>query len=85
MNLFAAPVLLAAGVVSAPAFWAAFVDGTTEPQTALLRFAVSAVLAWAGMTVVLMLVGPTPSRTTDGESGGALDGVAPDPVAEPAA
>jgi len=55
MNVFAAPVMLAAAAVSAPAFWGAFVDGTTEPMTAFARFAVCALLAWAGMTVVLML------------------------------
>jgi hypothetical protein len=62
MNVFAAPVMLAAAAVSAPAFWGAFVDGTTEPMTAFTRFAVCALLAWAGMTVVLMIVGPAPRR-----------------------
>ena len=65
MNVFAAPVMLAAAAVSAPAFWGAFVDGTTEPMTAFTRFAVCALLAWAGMTVVLMLVGPAPRSETD--------------------
>ena len=69
MNVFAAPVMLAAAAVSAPAFWGAFVDGTTEPTTAFTRFAVCALLAWAGMTVVLMIVGPAPRSETD-----ALDG-----------
>jgi hypothetical protein len=62
MNLFAAPVMLAAAAVSAPAFWGAFVDGTTDPMTAFTRFGVCALLAWAGMTVVLMIVGPAPRR-----------------------
>jgi hypothetical protein len=74
MNVFAAPVMLAAAAVSAPAFWGAFVDGTTEPTTAFARFAVCALLAWAGMTVVLMIVGPVPLQEP-----GALDG-APDPT-----
>ena len=65
MNVFAAPVMLAAAAVSAPAFWGAFVDGTTEPVTAFARFAVCALLAWAGMTVVLMLVGPAPRSEAD--------------------
>ncbi len=65
MNVFAAPVMLAAAAVSAPAFWGAFVDGTTEPMTAFTRFGVCALLAWAGMTVVLMLVGPAPRSETD--------------------
>ncbi|QWZ08504.1 hypothetical protein KRR39_01120 [Nocardioides panacis] len=69
MNVFAAPVMLAAAAVSAPAFWGAFVDGTTEPMTAFTRFAVCALLAWAGMSVVLMLVGPAPRQEPS-----ALDG-----------
>ena len=65
MNVFAAPVMLAAAAVSAPAFWGAFVDGTTEPATAFARFAVCALLAWAGMTAVLMIVGPAPSSARE--------------------
>ena len=75
MNVFAAPVMLAAAAVSAPAFWGAFVDGTTEPATAFARFAVCALLAWAGMTVVMMLVGPAPRREPSD-----LDGLPQDPV-----
>ncbi len=81
MNVFAAPVMLAAAAVSAPAFWGAFVDGTTEPATALARFAVCALLAWAGMTVVLMIVGPAPSSAREGDML-ALDGTAHDPSAD---
>jgi len=60
VNLFAAPVLLGAGLVTAPAFWAAFVDGTTTPETAFVRFLVGAMLCWMGLAVVQMLVGPPP-------------------------
>ena len=84
MNVFAAPVLLGAGLVSAPAFWAAFVDGTTDPQTALVRFLVSAALVWAGLTVVRMLVGPAPRVPVDGLT--ALeDATAEQAAVEPAA
>jgi hypothetical protein len=73
VNLFAAPVLLGAGLVSAPAFWAAFVDGTTTPETALVRFMVSALLLWAALAVIGMLVGPPPrpAASTETEAAGA--------------
>ena len=60
MNPFAAPVLLGAGLVSAPAFWGAFVAGTNTPGSALVRFLVSALLVWAALAVLGFLVGPAP-------------------------
>ncbi len=83
MNVFAAPVLLGAGLVSAPAFWGAFVDGTTDPQTALVRFMVSAALVWAGLSVVGMLVGPAPRRVP-ADASGVLDDAVAEPASEPA-
>lgn len=77
MNLFAAPVLVGAGLVSAPAFWAAFVDGTTTPETALVRFLVSALLLWAALAVLGLLVGPPPRPAA--EPGVATEG---EPAAE---
>jgi hypothetical protein len=56
-----APVLGGAALISAPALWGAWV-GTTSVQTALLRFLVCALLVWAGLAVVSMLVGPAPRR-----------------------
>jgi hypothetical protein len=53
-------VLLIAALVSGPALWGAFVDGSTSLSTALTRFLVCAVLGWVGLSVVSMLVGPAP-------------------------
>jgi hypothetical protein len=58
---FSAPVLGGAAVISAPALWGAWV-GTTSIQTALLRYLVCALLVWAGLAVVSMLVGPAPRK-----------------------
>jgi hypothetical protein len=58
---FSAPVLGGAAVFSAPALWGAWV-GTTSIQTALLRYLVCALLVWAGLAVVSMLVGPAPRK-----------------------
>ncbi|HEX5562238.1 MAG TPA: hypothetical protein VFX52_11390 [Nocardioidaceae bacterium] len=62
MSPLSAPVLLIAALVSGPALWGAFVDGSTSLQTALVRFLVCAVLGWVGLSVVSMLVGPAPRR-----------------------
>jgi hypothetical protein len=58
---FSAPVLGGAAVISAPALWGAWV-GTTSIQTALLRYLACAVLVWAGLAVLSMLVGPAPRK-----------------------
>ena len=87
MNALTAPAVVGAGLVSAPAFWGAFVDGTTEPQTALVRFAVAAVLAWAALNVLALVVGPAPGDTatdpqrSDGPEAGAGPGTAVDQAA----
>ena len=60
MSPLSAPVLFVAALVSAPALWGAFVDGSTSMSTALVRFLVCAVLCWVGLSVVSMLVGPAP-------------------------
>jgi len=69
MNVLAAPVLLGAALVSAPAFWGAFVDHTTEPSTALLRFVIAAALTWVALNVLSALVGPAPKAARVGEAG----------------
>ena len=95
MNPLTVPAVAGAGLVSAPAFWGAVVDGTTEPQTALLRFAVAAVLAWAALNALALVVGPVPGdtatdpqRSDDAEGVGgpvtASDQAAVQPVVEPA-
>jgi hypothetical protein len=53
-------VLGGAAVVSSPALWAAFVEGTTAPSVALVRFLASVVICWLALEVLSMLVGPAP-------------------------
>lgn len=60
MSPFSAPVLGAAVIVSGPALWGAFVDGTTSTQTALERFGICMLLAWVALGALAMLVGPPP-------------------------
>jgi hypothetical protein len=94
MNSLTVPAVVGAGLLSAPAFWGAFVDGTTVPQTALLPFTIAAVLAWAALNVLALVVGPAPGDTTtdpqrsdDPEAGAgpgtAFDQAAVQPVVEP--
>ncbi len=74
MNLIAAPVLLGAAVVTAPAAYGALVLGTTTPETAVARFLIAAALLWVGLSVVEMLVGPAPRPQVT------ADEAVPDPV-----
>jgi len=60
MRALSSPVLGGAALLSSPALWGAFVDGTTSLQTALSRYLVTAFLLWAALAVVGMLVGPAP-------------------------
>lgn len=66
MSPFSAPVLVGAAIVSSPALWSAFVDGTTSLQSAFTRYLICAGLCWLGFAFFAMLVGPTPpSRPED--------------------
>lgn len=66
MSPLSAPVLGGAALISAPALWGAFVAGTTPTEVALTRFLVCAVLCWAGLALVSLLVGPSvPARSLD--------------------
>lgn len=60
MSPVSAPVLGGAAVVSSPALWAAFVEGTTSPSVALVRFLASVVICWLAFEVLGLLVGPAP-------------------------
>jgi len=75
MSPFSTPVLLGAAIISGPALWGAFVAGSTDAQTALVRYLVCAGLAWLGLAVVAMLVGPPPPRSAPSAS--------PEETAEP--
>ncbi len=59
MNLLSAPVLGATAVLTAPALWSALV-GELPAETAAVRFAVVAVLAWAAISALALVVGPPP-------------------------
>ena len=58
MDLLSAPVLGGAALVSSPAWWAAFVDGTRSPSFALTRYLACVLLCWLALQVVAVLVGP---------------------------
>ncbi|WP_122818395.1 hypothetical protein [Nocardioides pantholopis] len=60
MKLVSAPVLGAAAVLTGPALWAAFVTGQLPTDTAVLRYAVVAVLTWAALSAWVALVGEPP-------------------------
>ncbi len=62
MSPFSGPVLLAAALLSSPAWWPAFVegDGMVSLSVALIRFLVSVLLVWAAINALLTLVGPPP-------------------------
>lgn len=64
MKLLSAPVLGGAALVSSPAWWAAFVEGTRGPDFALTRYLVSVLLCWLALEVVAMIVGPV-ERTAE--------------------
>jgi hypothetical protein len=69
MSPLSFPVLGCAAVMSSPALYGAFVDGTTTPETALLRFLICAALCWAGFSALTSLVGPPPRVTHTGADG----------------
>ncbi len=58
MDLLSVPVLGGAALVSSPAWWAAFVDGTRSPSFALTRYLACVVLCWVALQVVGVIVGP---------------------------
>jgi hypothetical protein len=60
MSPLSSPVLVGAALVSSPALWAAFVEGSTSPETALVRYLICAGLCWAAFAFFSMLVGPPP-------------------------
>jgi hypothetical protein len=67
MSPLSLPVLGGAAVMTSPALYGAFVDGTTTMETALTRFLVCAVLCWIGVSALTSLVGPPPRVGSDGE------------------
>jgi hypothetical protein len=60
MSPLSLPVLGGAAVMSSPALYGAFVDGTTTMETALTRFLICAVLCWVAFSALTSLVGPPP-------------------------
>jgi|tagenome__1003787_1003787.scaffolds.fasta_scaffold12651321_1 hypothetical protein len=74
MSPLSLPVLGAAAVMSSPALYGAFVDGTTTMETALTRFLVCAVLCWVGFSALASLIGPPPRTATDADGLATSDG-----------
>jgi hypothetical protein len=52
VNPFSPLVLLGAAVISSPALWGAFVDGTIAVDAALTRYLVVVLITWACLSVV---------------------------------
>jgi hypothetical protein len=71
MSPLSLPVLGAAAVISSPALYGAFVDGTTTTETALTRFLICAVLCWVGFSMLESLIGP-PQRAGLPDADGVL-------------
>ena len=65
-RLLSLPVVGGGALLTSPALWAAFVDGTMSPETALVRWGVGAVVCWLGFSLLTMLLENTsaaPRRT----------------------
>jgi hypothetical protein len=56
---FSTPVLGAAFLVTAPAWWSAL-QGTTPPAEVVTRFLLCVAICWAAFEVLAALVGPAP-------------------------
>lgn len=69
MNLVSVPVLGAAAVLTAPALWSALV-GTMPAETAVVRYAVVAVLTWVALSALAALVGSPSIPDPDGRTSG---------------
>jgi small neutral amino acid transporter SnatA (MarC family) len=77
MSPLSAPVLAGAAVISSPALWDAFVEGSTPLTVALVRFLVSLLVCWVALEAVGMLVGPAPRKEPSDNADAAPE---PDPV-----
>jgi hypothetical protein len=75
-----APVLGGAALVSSPALWDAFVEGTTAPSVALLRFLASVLICWLAFEVLGILVGPAPKPEPAEATDANLEETQPDQV-----
>lgn len=58
-SLFSPSVLALGALLSSPALFAAFVDGTLPLETGLLRFGVACLVAWCGLSLLDMLLHAT--------------------------
>ena len=74
MSPLSLPVLGGAAVMSSPALYGAFVDGTTTMETALTRFLICAALCWVGFSALTSLIGPPPRVTATDDGLAASDG-----------
>jgi hypothetical protein len=57
MNLFSAPVLLGAALISSPALWSGFV-GQAPLQMGLSRYLLAVAFSWGALSLVATLIGP---------------------------
>jgi hypothetical protein len=79
MSPFSAPVLMGAAVISSPALYRAFVEGTAPLEVALTRYLVAVAVCWGLLALVVTLVGPAPAPAT---SDAVSDAAKPDAATE---
>lgn len=65
---FSAPVLGLGALVSSPALYAALVEATLPLETAMIRFAVAAVVIWVGLSLLEALLESTAPKEAPGET-----------------
>jgi len=63
VNLASGPVLGLAAVAASPALYQGFVTGELPVDTTLIRYLVAVVVVWAGLSLMAMLVLPSPSTS----------------------
>jgi hypothetical protein len=81
VNLFSAPVLLGAALISSPALWSGFV-GQAPVQMGLSRYLLAVAFSWGALSLVATLVGPARSAAVEVAGDGvAADGTASDGAA----
>lgn len=78
MNLASAPVLGLAAVAASPALYKGFVTGELPVDDTLIRYLVAVVAVWVGLSLMAMLVAPSPSTAVRVDPSAPVDPAAPD-------
>jgi short subunit fatty acids transporter len=78
VNLASAPVLGLAAVAASPALYQGFVTGALPLDTTLIRYLVAVVVVWVGLSLMAMLIAPSPSSAVRLDPPAPVDPTAPD-------